>query len=133
MFGYVVIERGVGEFGPIYSGIRGQDAVNFLLQAKSGEVLAAFMHSVLGPIDLVWGVETVGERKGFGLAKIIQKHPEAIHSLTEAIKNSEIVEELPDRRVLLSRDHDQQSVIDLQFNNKSKKWLLTSYFLIKIT
>lgn len=126
-----VIEIGHGAFGIIYSGITGQAAVDFLIQKKSGEVPAAFIHPTIGAIDLVWGRETTSLIKGFGLAKIKQKHPEVLLTLETAIQNSRVVEELPDRCILLCEEHGQQSIVDLQFNNTNKKWLLTSYFIIK--
>lgn len=112
IFGYSVIEHGEGEFGMRYSGITGQDAIEFLSKLKSGEILGAFYHPELGLIDLLWGRETVEQTKGYGLAKILQKHPEVIATLEFSIQNGRIIEELPGRCVLLCETHKQQSLVD---------------------
>ncbi len=127
LFGYRVTEHGVGEFGMIYSGITDQEAVDFLLKIQHGEIYKALDHPVLGPIDLVYGKETIGNKIGFGLAKIQQKHPDAVLNLAEQIKNAEIIEELPGRRILVTKNNNQRSIIDLQWFEQKKTWLVNSY------
>jgi hypothetical protein len=124
LFGYWVIERGIGEFGKIYSGIKGQQAVDFLLQIKNGEVRSALEHPIIGKIDLIWGKENP---LGYGLAKIVKKHPEVLPTLAESIKKSKILEEFPGRIVLLSDDGKQRAVVDLQWFETPKTWLMTAY------
>ena len=55
---------------------KGKNAVDFLLYTQAGHIENAFHRKELGDIDLVWGqVEGKGkEAKGYGLAKIIEKH-----------------------------------------------------------
>ena len=127
LFGYAVHKIGIGEFGIIYCGITDQDAVDFLLQAQHGEVSSALEHSVLGKIDLIWGRETIGKKLGYGLAKIAQKHPEALVSLAQQISSAKIIEELPARRILIAENNGQRSIIDLQWFDKKKIWLVNSY------
>lgn len=118
---------GVGEFGPIYEELEGKEAINFLLFKKEGEVKNAFYHPQIGNIDLIWGKR--GE-KGYGLAKIIEKHPEAMEYLSESICGGEIIDEIPDRIIIINKENNQRSIVDLQFNNKLKTWVVTSYIPI---
>ena len=40
--------------------VKGQEAVNVLLEKKRGHVKAAFIRDDIGTIDLIWGDETCG-------------------------------------------------------------------------
>ena len=53
--------------GEEHTGVKGQDAINKLLETKSGHVKGAFTRSDLGDIDLVWG----SKKEKFGLEHII--------------------------------------------------------------
>jgi len=118
---------GDGEFGPIYEGISGNDAVKFLIMKKGGEVRGALYHIQIGSIDLIWGKS--GE-KGYGIAKILEKHPEAIECLSESICGGKIVDELPQRIIMINEKNNQRSIVDLQFSNRQKIWVVTSYIPI---
>ncbi len=115
---------GVGEFGPIYEGIKGKEAIEFLILQRGGEVKDAIYHPKIGDIDIIWGK---GGEKGYGLAKIVEKHPEAIENLSESIENGEIIDIIPDRIILVNKENNQKSIIDLQFNYRVKTWVVTSY------
>jgi hypothetical protein len=119
---------GCGEFGDIYLGIKGDVAIRFLLRIKSGEVRGAFFRLDIGEIDLVWGQD--GEN-GYGLAKILEKHPEAISGLSLSIETGIIVESFLDRKIIISGENGQKSVVDLCYRDRRKTWLVTSYIPIK--
>ncbi len=120
-----VIKIGTGIFGDIYQGAINQDAVDFLLWKRSGEVCNALSHPDIGTdIDLVWGKDG---KNGFGLAHIIEKHPEIIFNLAAKIKMSVIYERLPDRIILTDNKKTHRCVVDLRFNIIRKKWLVTAY------
>jgi len=112
---------GTGEFGKIYDGLKGQDAVDFLLKNKSGEVKTAFNHPDIGNIDLVWG--KTGEN-GFGLSHILEQRPELVKKLKELIENGN-VEFGANRAFIETPDH--KAVIGLNWFGEEKKWVLTSY------
>jgi hypothetical protein len=115
---------GHGDFGDIYSGIVGDEAIQFLLSVRSGEVRAAFHRPDIGDIDLIWGQ---GGADGYGLAKIVEKHPEAIFLLSRSVEGGVVVKELPDRKIIVFYENGQKSVIDLRYKEKAKTWLVTSY------
>ncbi len=119
-----IMEIGVGEFGPIYEGVKGKEAVDFLLAQGKGEIKDAFYHKDIGNIDLIWGK---GGKDGYGLAKIAWKHPEALPSLAKSIEKSEVVDRIPDRIILIDAENNQKSIVDLQFNYSVKTWIVTSY------
>ncbi|MCX6781482.1 MAG: hypothetical protein NT003_05225 [Candidatus Magasanikbacteria bacterium] len=126
IFGYWVTEHGDGEFGIIYSGVEGQDAVNFLLKVRSGEIRSAFTKDGLGEIDLIYGVSGLN---GYGLAHIIEFHVQDLDKITLIIENGIIVTQAPDRKLLVYESPDKTyiSAIKLDWNGKSKKWLVTAY------
>ncbi|ENU2301911.1 PBECR2 nuclease fold domain-containing protein [Campylobacter coli] len=67
------------EFGENYTEYYhdGKGALQKLLIEKQGQVAGAFHRKDLGDIDLVWGEVTDKiKHKGYGLAHIIDKHPE---------------------------------------------------------
>ncbi|HEH4005064.1 TPA: hypothetical protein SG011_001389, partial [Campylobacter jejuni] len=67
------------EFGENYAEYYhdGKGALQKLLIEKQGQVAGAFHRKDLGDIDLVWGEVTDKiKHKGYGLAHIIDKHPE---------------------------------------------------------
>ena len=72
----------------------------------------------------MWGK---GGDKGYGLAKIVEKHPEAIPNLAQSILGGKIVEHLNNRVILIDASNQQRSIIDLQFNSTVKSWVVTSY------
>lgn len=123
-----IIEIGTGSFGAIYEGVYGQDAINFLIRVKGGEVRGALRHLLVGFIDLVWGS---AELPGFGLAKILKKHPDVIATLADRIYQSEIIEQFEGRVVLFSFDGTQRAVVDLQWFAEPKTWLVTAYIPLK--
>ena len=108
----------------IYTGITGKAAIDFLILKKEGEVKGAFFHEKIGNIDLVWGK---GGEKGYGLAKILEKHPEAIPNLAQSIAKGKIVEHLNNRVIIINAFNQQRSIVDLQFNDTLKSWVVTSY------
>ena len=46
--------------GPEYTGVKGQAAIDKLLEEKQGHVKGAFQRKGIGDIDLIWGDDTVG-------------------------------------------------------------------------
>ncbi|EJH6047120.1 hypothetical protein ACOIM5_001834, partial [Campylobacter jejuni] len=65
------------EFGKNYTEYYhdGKGALQKLLIEKQGQVAGAFHRKDLGDIDLVWETDKI-KHKGYGLAHIIDKHPE---------------------------------------------------------
>ena len=76
-------------FGPEFKGLKGQEAVNKLLEEKKGHVKGAFTRQDIGDIDLAWGDEEQG------LAHLIKSRTENNHynvddvlsKLTDTIEN----------------------------------------------
>lgn len=115
-----VKEVGHGEFGKIYEGVKGQDAVEFLLDKGHGEVRGAFSRPDIGEIDLVWGNEIED-----GLKKILRKHKKDISQITDIVENTPASSK-SDNRIVLD-DGKRKAVIRLQYNGIDKKWLLTAF------
>lgn len=117
---------GTGEFGDIYEGAKGQDAVEFLLKNKSGEVREAFTRPDIGKIDLVYGKP--GE-EGYGLAHILEKHSEAINEIDNIIENGTPLKQAPDRYLIVLEEGGKNKVaaVKLDWNGKSKTWIVSSF------
>ncbi|MCR2114347.1 PBECR2 nuclease fold domain-containing protein, partial [Campylobacter upsaliensis] len=82
------------EFGTNYAEFYkdGKGAIQKLMAEKGGQVSGAFYKEGLGDIDLVWGEITDLERhKGYGLAHILDKHPEFdVFKIPQIIEQGEI-------------------------------------------
>lgn len=119
----------VGDFGPVFTQYAGdaRGAVEKLRSARTGEAIGALHHPQLGPIDLVWGQTREGRRKGYGLAKIEQIHPDVMDSLGTLIPSMEVAQVDPERVHLVSPDH--AAAVALSWHGQTKHWLLTAYRL----
>jgi len=99
-----------------------------LLKVKEGEAVAALHHQDIGDIDLVWGKEGTPEKDyedGYGLAKIVKKHPEVLDRLQEVIDGMEIKSKSANRAILESLDH--KAAVRLDWDGKKKHWLVSAY------
>lgn len=119
-----------GDFGPVYEQFKGnaQGAVKHLMEAKTGEAVAALHHKDIGDIDLVWGKEgTPGKdySDGYGLAKIAQKHPEVLDRLQEVIDEMDVKSKSGNRVILESHDH--KAAVRLDWDGEAKHWLISAY------
>lgn len=122
----------MGAFGKIYTEFYhdAQGAIAKLKSEKSGEAEAALHHPDIGDIDLVWGEEGTSEKKhedGYGLAKIIKKHPEVVDELQNIIREMKVNTKRSggNRTRLESLDHE--AAVSLNWRGIEKKWLLTAY------
>ena len=126
----VLQQPGQSAFGKKYEQFKGKaaQAVAHLKQAKSGEAIGALNHPEIGPIDLIWGEE--GDAKndyagGYGLAKILAKHPELENKLQDILDGMTVKNKGKNRIILESKDH--KSAISLNWKGQEKKWLLSAY------
>ncbi|MEI6346077.1 MAG: hypothetical protein WCO79_02485 [bacterium] len=118
-------EIGAGQFGPIFEGPTGQDAVELLLAKRTGEVRNAFSHPKIGEdIDLVWD-----SGEGKGLISIATDHPDVLPLLSELVRSGEIYAASANRIKLISSLHGKTgiAIIRLDFDGVAKKWLLTGF------
>lgn len=76
-------------FGKEFTGVKGADAINKLIEEKQGFVQNAFQRKDIGGIDVVYGEITNPKTlKGYGLKKILAKHPEITPEIiSDVIKN----------------------------------------------
>ena len=127
----------IAEFGENYAEHYrdGVGAIEKLLLEKQGQVAGAFHRKELGDIDLVWGeVQGKGkEAKGWGLAKIIEKHGDEFENiakeLDEIIRDGEVVKthngyniELGDYKVGLNIGWNENGV-----KIGENKWVVTAF------
>lgn len=123
-----------GAFGTVYTQFRhnARVAVARLAQEQEGEAVGALYHPQIGDIDLIWGEAGDPGRQyagGYGLAKIMAKHPEVVDKLQEVLDSMEVVKEKSgaNRCRLKSPDGKYQGVVRLTWEESSKKWLLTAF------
>lgn len=98
------------------------------MKVKDGEAAEALYHPDIGHIDLVWGKAGTPKKNfndGYGLAKIAKKHPEAVDGLQESLSGMKVVSRTSNRIKLESPDHF--AVVRLEWDDKSKSWLLTAF------
>ncbi len=113
---------GSGVFGNIYNQFKGNanKAIDFLLRKKSGEVVGALHHDDIGDISLVWGDSR------YGLAHIIERHPEVVDNLQGSIGAMHVASVSENRVVLESGTH-KAVVSKMLGQEKTPQWLLTAY------
>lgn len=124
--------EGDGPFGPVFDDVDPRDwasVVQRLSQHKTGEVPGALFHPELGAIDVVWGKAGTGQHDGYGLAKIVQFHPEVLDDLPRLIEGMAVVERSKNRVNLQSADH--RAGVRLDWDGKAKTWLITAFEMDK--
>lgn len=136
----------IKEFGTNYAEHyhSGESAIAKLLNEKQGQVAGAFWCKELGDIDLVWGEVTGSgkEAKGWGLAKIIEKHLNAgdfkafgegetglINAISEIIQDGKVVTQNGVDSIVLRKNGQEYRVgISKGWDNVGEnKWIITSY------
>lgn len=118
-----------GPHGPIFRQFHhdAAAAIVHLTSLKTGEAIGALHHAAIGDIDLVWGEEGTAEKEfedGFGLAKIIKKHPEVLPNLQGILESLPLKSKTKNRAVLESENY--RSIVRLTFDDAQKAWLLTA-------
>lgn len=109
---------------------KGNKAIETLSQKKEGEVSKALSHPEIGDIDLIWGKEPTKDNKGFGLAKIIDTHPDVIPHISEKLSQATITEKLPQRTILETKGKNPiRFIIDYQLGEHPKVFLNNAYVL----
>lgn len=99
--------------------------VSRMRELQGGDAPGALRHPEIGPIDVIWGERATDTSPGFGLAKIVQKHPEVVDTLPEQIAASTVRSRSPNRVVL--ETPDRKAVIRMDYDGAAKQWLMTAY------
>ncbi|MGP1440954.1 MAG: hypothetical protein ACTTJ3_09495, partial [Treponema sp.] len=111
---------------PEYKG-KGQEAVNFIVKNKGGQVRGAFNRKEIGDIDVVWG-EVIDKEKhtGYGLAHIIDKHGmEAINNIEDVVKEGKVIKDEKNRLSIQKDDYNLG--LAETWHGKTKIWIITNY------
>lgn len=120
------------EFGENYAEYYhdGKGALQKLLIEKQGQVAGAFHRKDLGDIDLVWG-EVIDKikHKGYGLAHIIDKHPDLeLNIIPKIIENGEIVQRKNREKSFNIVFKDYILGINKGFNKSGEnQWIVTAF------
>lgn len=119
-----------GIFGENYAEFKGkgQEAINHLLETKSGQVQGAFHRDDLGEINLVWGQVTDAKKhKSYGLAHIVDKHGEqAARQIPQIIKDGKLAKDTQGRLRIETQSHIV-GINDTYGDEKIGHWIVTSY------
>ncbi len=120
---------GEGPFGPIIDASqyadRWSDLVGRLKEMKTGEAVGALEHPEVGPIDVIYGAYDAATDRGYGLKKILDKHPEVVENLPDIITRAHVVSRSENRIILDTGP--ERAVIRLDLDGSEKTWLLTAY------
>jgi hypothetical protein len=123
------------DFGKAYTQFSGkpEEAIDYLMYRKKGEVPAALQSSAVGNItgddniDLVYGK---GGKEGFGLAHILEKHGTgAVKNVANIIQNGTVVDDpryTNDKRITLT-NNDNTGAVRLDWSDKKKQWVVSSF------
>lgn len=123
------------EFWTTYEWIKWQDAIEFLLRNKEGQVLWAFTDQNWNPVDIVrWRREKKVNWKtiaGYWISKIKQKHADMLDNVQELIDRSPRYDEPNDRVRYYNEDTGEWVVITKTRwqgeNMREKRHILTMY------
>ncbi|WP_186263304.1 NUDIX domain-containing protein [Burkholderia gladioli] len=118
----------VGPFGPILTNFKGdaQGAIKALTEMQDGEAIGALHHPEIGDIDLIWGKAPGEGQEGYGLAKLVNKHPEVLNDLQGILSSMSVVQPSGKNRVRLS-SATHRGVVRLSWDGESKSWLMTAF------
>ncbi|MCI5632253.1 hypothetical protein, partial [Helicobacter sp.] len=121
------ITQAIKEFGENYPQFyhKGSEAIEHLLQKRSGQVQGAFYREDLGDITLIWGNEGTGKSDGYGLSKIAKYHPEVLEKLEDLVTNLPIIKETPNRYQLENENY--KIAIRKDFEGQNENWILTAF------
>lgn len=117
----------ISQFGENYPQFyhKPHEAIQHLLHTKSGQVQGAFYRDEIGDITLAWGEKGTGKSDGWGLAKIVEYHPEVLDKLDELVQNLPIVKENANRYQL---ENDMYKLsIRKDFEGQKENWILTAF------
>lgn len=109
---------------------KGQEAFKYLSQLKNGFVEGAFYRKELGDIDLIWGElwQEKGKIQGYGLVKIIIKHPEiTAFTLNEIIEKGEIKTRNNEATQIIYKNYKVLLKQNWQGKPLKNKWIITAY------
>lgn len=118
-----------GPHGPILDRVAYQGnwpaAVSRLQALQDGEIPGALFHSDVGDIDVIWGDYSQNRRKGKGLSKLLDKHPEVVRELPRIMRDLDVLK-ATENRVELG-DGRYKAVVRLDYDGNQKTWLLTAF------
>ncbi len=115
---------------PEYTQFRGKwkEAIAYLIEQQKGIAVGALHHPKIGEIDLVWGVYKKNNRNssGFGLSKIVAKHPEVLQNMQHILLRME-AKYLNEVHGWQLKGFGYKGNIRLIHNNNSRRWLMTLF------
>ncbi|MCL2446688.1 MAG: hypothetical protein FWD06_07975 [Oscillospiraceae bacterium] len=123
--------------GPSFVNVKGQAAVDKLLQEKRGHVKAAFFRDDIGAIDLIWGEDG---KRGFGTAHIIERRSKndgnasvVLNNLARVVENGTLIRETKwDNNPRFIIEHDGYRVlVDADLRGANVQYVLTAYQIKK--
>ncbi|PAF51987.1 DUF3519 domain-containing protein [Helicobacter sp. 13S00477-4] len=121
------------DFGTNYAEFyhKGKEAIEHLLTTKEGQVQGAFYKEGLGDIDLVYGKvwkNNKDEIEGFGLAKIIKKHPEITPQILADIVNNGKINKAENQAITITKDNFKVALkSNWQGKPTKNHWVITAY------
>ena len=111
---------------PEYKG-KGQEAVDFIVKNKGGQVRGAFHRKEIGDIDVVWGeVADKEKHTGYGLAHIIDKHGmDAVAKIGDVVNGGDVYRDYKNR-LCIGKDKFELALRE-EWYGKKKTWIITNY------
>lgn len=111
------------------SHLRFNKEIDALLSGEVEEVNGALFHPEIGEVDIIWGNEGTEAKQysdGFGLAKILKKHPEVNpYSLMDIVARARKTKAKGNTVEL--EDENTRLVVKLDWDSDDRKWLLTAF------
>lgn len=113
---------------PEYLQFKGKwrQAIKFLIAQQKGIAVAALQHPALGDIDIVWGKVGDNRQHGYGLAKIVQYHPEVLEIMQPILLKMTSMRFKGNKGYDL-KYQDYKATVRQIYNDKERRWLMTMF------
>lgn len=123
---------GQENLGTRYDNLKGQSAINKLMETKEGYVPGAFSRDDIGDIDLIWGNDNMGVQHIIKRRNETEQNLEKVLSnLTNTIEQGILTFNKSTGRLEIKRN-DQVAIISPQFHGKDMKFVLTAFEIRKL-
>lgn len=108
---------------------KSKEAIAFLMGEQKGIAVAALYHPELGDVDIVWGNAGNKRQHGFGLAKIIEYHPEVLDKMQMILERMNKMRFKGDKGYDL-RYKNFKATVRPMYNDKERPWLMTMFEIL---
>ena len=126
------VSEPVAEWGTRFTQFQNKplEAINYLLDKKSGYAEKTVYRDGLGWIDIVYGKTGQGAKDmdGYGLAHILKRHPDIdFEQMAELLKNGRIIDGHSGNKLIISENSKNKIIVMLNWKGTLRQWVVSAY------